>query len=145
MLDLAIKLGGDTPIRRIRSAGHHLRAGDTDRAQAVLEPALDQLPAGAQRALALNLLAGLWIYRRSFGEASDALKRALGDAEDNPLMLAQTLLMLSFAQANSGEYEEALRNSVEAVKHAEAMGIPVMTSQAAGRLAGTECAVRTGV
>ena len=24
-------------------------------------------------------------------------------------MLAQTLLMLSFAQANSGEYEEALR------------------------------------
>ena len=130
LLDLAIKLGGDTPSRRIWSAGHHLRAGDTDRAQAVLEPALDQLPAGAQRALALNLLAGLWIYRRSFGEASDALKRALGDAEDNPLMLAQTLLMLSFAQANSGEYEEALRNSVEAVKHAEAMGIPVMTSQA---------------
>jgi DNA-binding CsgD family transcriptional regulator len=76
------------------------------------------------------LLAGLWVYRRSFGEASDALKRALGDAEDNPLMLTQTLLMLSFAQANSGEYEEALRNSVEAVKHAESMGIPVMTSQA---------------
>ncbi|MDT5209592.1 MAG: hypothetical protein QOF67_2007 [Mycobacterium sp.] len=130
LLDLAIKLGGDTPGRRIRSAGHHLRAGDTDRAQAVLEPALDQLPAGAQRALALNLLAGLWIYRRSFGEASDALKRALSDAEGNPLMLTQTLLMLSFAQANSGEYEEALRNSVEAVKHAESMGIPVMTSQA---------------
>jgi DNA-binding CsgD family transcriptional regulator len=130
LLDLAIKLGGDTPSRRIRSAGHHLRAGDTDRAHAVLEPALDQLPAGAQRALALNLLAGLWIYRRSFGEASDALKRALGDAEDNPLMLTQTLLMLSFAQANSGEYEEALRNSVEAVKYAQAMGIPVMTSQA---------------
>jgi DNA-binding CsgD family transcriptional regulator len=130
LLDLAIKLGGDTPSRRIRSAGHHLRAGDTERAHAVLEPALEQLPAGAQRALALNLLAGLWVYRRSFGEASDALKRALGDAEDNPLMLTQTLLMLSFAQANSGEYEEALRNSVEAVKHAESMAIPVMTSQA---------------
>jgi DNA-binding CsgD family transcriptional regulator/nucleoside-triphosphatase THEP1 len=130
LLDLAIKLGGDTPSRRIRSAGHHLRAGDTERAHAVLEPALEQLPAGAQRALALNLLAGLWVYRRSFSEASRALKRALGDAEDNPLMLTQTLLMLSFAQANSGEYEEALRNSVEAVKHAESMGIPVMTSQA---------------
>ena len=45
-------------------------------------------------------------------------------------MLAQTLLMLSFAQANSGEYIEALRNSVEAVRHAEAVGIPVMISQA---------------
>jgi DNA-binding CsgD family transcriptional regulator len=130
LLDLAIKLGGDKPSRRIRSAGHHLRAGDTDRAHDVLVPALDQLPPGAQRALALNLLAGLCVYRRSFGEAADTLKRALGDAEGNPLMLAQTLLMLSFAQANSGEYEEALRNSVEAVKHAESVGIPVMISQA---------------
>jgi DNA-binding CsgD family transcriptional regulator len=130
LLDLAIKLGGDTASRRIRSAGHHFRAGDTDRAQAVLEPALDQLAPGAQRALALNLLAGLWIYRRSFAEAADILKRAISDAEGNPVMLAQTLLMLSFAHANSGEYEEALRNSVEAVAHAEAVGIPVMISQA---------------
>jgi ATP/maltotriose-dependent transcriptional regulator MalT len=130
LVDLAIKLGGDTARRRIRSAGHHLRAGDTDRAQAVLEPALDEVAPGAQRALALNLLAGLWVYRRSFREAADILKRALGDAEGNPLMLAQTLLMLSFAQANSGEYEEALHNSMEAVKHAESVGIPVMISQA---------------
>ncbi|MDT5234766.1 MAG: hypothetical protein QOF47_753 [Mycobacterium sp.] len=130
LLDLAIKLGGDTASRRIRSAGHHLRAGDTDRAHAVLVPALDELTPGAQRALALNLLAGLWVYRRSFGEAADTLKRALDDAQGNPLMLAQTLLMLSFAQANAGEYEEALGNSVEAVKHAEAVGIPVMISQA---------------
>ena len=96
----------------------------------MLVPALDQLPPGAQRALALNLLAGLWVYQRSFGEAADTLKRALGDAEGNPLMVAQTLLMLSFAQANSGEYKEALRNSVEAVKQAESVGIPVMISQA---------------
>ena len=41
----------------LRSAGHHLRAGDTDQAHAVLEPALDRAGAGAQRALALNLLA----------------------------------------------------------------------------------------
>src|SRR5258705_3697835 len=46
LLDLAIKLGGDTASRRIRSAGHHFRAGDTDRAQAVLEPALDQVAPG---------------------------------------------------------------------------------------------------
>ena len=130
LLELAIKLGGDTPKRRVRCAGHHFRAGDTAVAHALLEPALDQLPKGMQRAIALNLLAGIWIYQRSFGEAADVLKRAIDEAEGNPVMLAQTLLMLSFAQANSGEYEEALRNSEEAVKHAEAVGIPVLISQA---------------
>ena len=130
LLDLAIKLGGDTPKRRVRCAAHHFRAGDTAAAHALLEPALDQMPAGMQKALALNLLAGIWVYQRSFGEAADVLKRAADEAEGNPVMLAQTLLMLSFAQANSGEYQEALRNSEEAVKHAEAVGIPVMISQA---------------
>ena len=71
--------------RRLQSAGHHFRAGDTDQAHAVLEPALDSCEPGAQRALALNLLAGLWVYRRSFGEAADVLKRAVGDAEGNPV------------------------------------------------------------
>ncbi|MDT5017477.1 MAG: hypothetical protein QOD39_3637 [Mycobacterium sp.] len=130
LLDLAIKLGGDTPSRRLRSAGHHFRAGDTDQAHAVLAPAIDQMRPGTLRALALNLLAGIWIYRRSFDEAADVLTAAVQDAEDNTAVLAQTLLMLSFAQANTGEYIEALRNSEEAVKYAEELGIPVLTSQA---------------
>ena len=41
------------------------------------------------------------------------------DAEENIGVLAQTLMTLSFAQANSGEYEEALSNSEAAVKYAE--------------------------
>jgi DNA-binding NarL/FixJ family response regulator len=130
LLELAIKLGGDTPKRRVRCAGHHFRAGDTAAAHTMLEPALDQLPHGMQKAVALNLLAGLWVYQRSFDDAADVLKRAVEEAEGNPVMLAQSLLMLSFAQANSGEYEEALRNSEEAVKHAEDVGIPLMISQA---------------
>jgi len=101
-----------------------------DRARAVLEPALDQQGPGVKRALALNLLAGMWIYQRSFGDAAELLKRAVNEAERNSVVLAQTLLMLSFAQANSGDYDEALRNSVEALKHAEAVGVPVMISQA---------------
>ena len=130
LLDLAIKLGGDTPSRRLRSAGHHFRAGDTDQAHAVLSPGIDQMRPGTLRALALNLLAGIWIYRRSFDEAAGVLKDAVRDAEDNTGVLAQTLLLLSFAQANTGEYAEALRNSEEAVKYAEELGIPVLTSQA---------------
>jgi DNA-binding NarL/FixJ family response regulator len=130
LLDLAIKLGGDTPSRRLRSAGHHFRAGDTDQAHAVLAPGIEQMRPGTLRALALNLLAGIWIYRRSFDAAAEALTDAVRDAEDNAAVLAQTLLMLSFAQANAGEYFEALRNSEKAVAYAEELGIGVLTSQA---------------
>jgi DNA-binding NarL/FixJ family response regulator len=130
LVDLAIKLGGDSPSRRLRSAGHHFRAGDTDAAHAVLTPGIAAMRPGTLRALALNLLAGIWIYRRSFDAAAGALKDAVRDAEDNTAVLAQTLLMLSFAQANSGEYIEALRNSEEAVKYAEELGIDILTSQA---------------
>lgn len=130
LVDLAIKLGGDTPSRRLRSAGHHFRAGDTDQAHAVLGPAIEQMRPGTLRALALNLLAGIWIYRRSFHAAVDALQDAVRDAQENTAVLAQTLLMLSFAQANAGDYVEALSNSQEAVKYAEELGIGVLTSQA---------------
>jgi DNA-binding CsgD family transcriptional regulator len=130
LLDLAIKLGGDTPSRRMNSAGQHFRAGDTDQAHAVLAPALEQMPPGAARALALNLLAGIWIYRRSFAAAAEALEDAVKDATGSPGVLAQTLLMLSFAQANTGDYAAALRNSEQAVKYAEELGIDVLTSQA---------------
>jgi ATP/maltotriose-dependent transcriptional regulator MalT len=130
LVDLAIKLGGDTPSRRLRSAGHHFRAGDTDQAHVVLAPAIEQMRPGTLRALALNLLAGIWIYRRSFEAAADALQEAVQDADENPAVLTQTLLMLSFAQANTGNYLEALRNAEVAVKYAEQLSIGVLTSQA---------------
>ncbi|MGE2726387.1 helix-turn-helix transcriptional regulator [Mycolicibacterium pulveris] len=129
-LDLAIKLGGDTPVRRLRSADNHFRAGDADQAHAVLAPAIDNLRPGMVRALALSLLAGIWIYRRSFHAAAEVLEKAVRDAEGVPAVLAQTLLLLSFAQANSGNYAEALRNAEKAVAHAEQLGIDVLISQA---------------
>ncbi|SEH52057.1 ATP-, maltotriose-and DNA-dependent transcriptional regulator MalT [Mycolicibacterium rutilum] len=130
LLDLAIRLGGDTPSRRIRSASHHFRAGDHDKAHDVLAPALEVVRPGMLRAIALNLLAGICIYRRSFAEAATVLTEALQHCDDNPPVLAQTLLMLSFAQANQGDYDDALANAREAVKHAEVLGIDVLTSQA---------------
>lgn len=46
LLDLAIKLGGDTPLRRLRSADHHFRAGDIDQAHAVLTPGVESWSQG---------------------------------------------------------------------------------------------------
>ncbi|WP_308204728.1 helix-turn-helix transcriptional regulator [Mycolicibacterium flavescens] len=130
LLDLAIKLGGDSPSRRIRSGSHHFRAGDHDKAHEVLAPALEVVRPGMLRAIALGLLAGIYIYRRSFADAADVLTEALANSEDNPAVLAQTLLTLSFAQANQGQYEQALVSAQNAVNHAEILGIDMLTSQA---------------
>ncbi|OBI76550.1 LuxR family transcriptional regulator [Mycobacterium sp. E740] len=130
LVDLAIRLGGDTASRRLRSASHHFRAGDHDTAYEVLMPAMADLRPGLLRALALNLLAGIYIYRRSFAEATEVLVEAVSNCADNPPVHVQTLLMLSFTQANQGRYDEALHSAEQAAKDAEALGINVLTSQA---------------
>ncbi|OBA82119.1 hypothetical protein A9W99_12005 [Mycobacterium sp. 1164966.3] len=130
LLDLAIGLGGDKPSRRIHSAGLHFEAGNTEQARTVLEPVVDKMRPGALRALAYNLLAGIRIYDNRFDEAASLLKRALDDAKDNPAMLARTDLMLSMAEVNTGEFDEALHHAREAVTIAEQLGVPALTSQA---------------
>jgi DNA-binding NarL/FixJ family response regulator len=130
LLDLAIKLGGDTPLRRTLSADHHLRAGDTMKAVAVLTPAIEQLPSNPTRAMALNLLAGIRVFHNNFGDAADLLKRAIDDAEGNPVMLLQTLLALAFAQSSAGDHDVALHTAQRAVAHAEELGLPALISQA---------------
>jgi len=115
LLDLAIKLGGDTPLRRTRSAENHLRSGDSVRAGDLLAPAIEQMQPGPQRAFALSLLAGTRVFHNSVGEAADLLKRAAADAEGNPVMVLQTLLALAFAHSIAGDYDEALQIAKRAV------------------------------
>jgi DNA-binding CsgD family transcriptional regulator len=129
LLDLAIKLGGDTPSRRTRSAENHLRAGDSERAGDLLAPAIDQLPAGPMRAFALNLLAGTRVFNSSFVEATDLLRRAIDDAQGNPVMMLHTLLALSFSQSIVGDYDEALQIAKRAVAEAEELGVSGLISQ----------------
>ena len=130
LLDLAIGLGGDKPSRRIHSAGLHFEAGNTEQARTVLESVIERLHAGPLRALAFNLLAGIRIYDNRFADAASLLKRALDDAKDNPAMLARTDLMLSMAEVNTGEFDEALEHAREAVTIADQLGVPALTSQA---------------
>ncbi|HZU47232.1 MAG TPA: AAA family ATPase [Mycobacterium sp.] len=130
LIELAIRLGGDTSSRRIRAAQHRFQAGDTGRAQAVLAPTIDAMEPGPLRAIAFDLLAGMRIYDNSFLQAGDRLKAALDDATSNPVVLVQTLLMLSFVQLNSDEYSESLRHARQAVTVAEELDIPTLTSQA---------------
>jgi DNA-binding CsgD family transcriptional regulator len=137
LVELAIGLGGDKPSRRIRAAEHHFKAGDADRARALLESAMDQLQPGLLRGVALNLLAGLRMYDDTFVDAAALLTRAIADAENHPALLAQTLLSLAFAQGMSGEFDESLRNARQAVTLAEELGYPPLISRALAMLVNT--------
>ncbi len=129
LVELAIGLGGDTPSRRIRAAAHHLQAGDMKQAHALLDREIDRVPAGVQRAMALNLLAAMRIHQNSFVVAADLLERALANAEDNREVRVRSLLLLAFAQLNAGQFDEALRSAEQAVTDADDVGVPDLTSQ----------------
>jgi len=130
LLDLAIKLGGDTPARRTRSAENHLRSGDPMRAGDLLAPTIDQLPPGPERAGALNVLAGAHMFRSGTRKATDLLTRAADDSADNPRTMIQTLLALAFTQSIAGDYDKAVQIARRAVGEAEKLGVPALQSQA---------------
>jgi DNA-binding CsgD family transcriptional regulator len=137
LLDLAIGLGGDSPERRIRSAGHHFHAGDNARARTLLEGTIGELAKGPLRAQALSLLASLSMAVGSFVDAAEVLKRALGEVDDNLALRVQMLVMRSFALTNGDllnaeQYSAAARSAEEAVTTATRLGQPHLLSQALG-------------
>lgn len=130
LLELAIRLGADDPVRRMRCAEHHFRAGDIARALATLQPAIDVLPPGPVRAIALTLLAGLRSYDNSYTDAVPILRQAIADADGNPVLEVQALMLLAFAHSNVGDYDDALSSVRQAVADAEQLGGAGQISQA---------------
>ena len=130
LVDLAIGLGGDTPLRRIHSSRHHFHAGNYGHARALLEPFIRALEPGPLRATAVGLLAEMCMYRNSFARAAEMLDGALKDAERDPALLVQTLILLSFAQLNTAEYDRSFDNASKAVKLTEELDLPTLSSQA---------------
>jgi DNA-binding CsgD family transcriptional regulator len=132
LLDLAMRLGGDTPERRIRSARNHLAAGDRGRARQMLEQVVDELAPGALRAEALSVFAGVCLFDDSFVEAVDLAERALAEAVGQSALRVQTLLTLSLALLNTGRFTAALRRAQDAVNDAETGGQTELLSHALG-------------
>jgi ATP/maltotriose-dependent transcriptional regulator MalT len=130
LVDLAIGLGGDTALRRIRSARYHFHAGNYEHARALLEPHVRELQPGPLRATALGLLAEMCMYHNSFAHAAKMLQRALKDAEGEPTLLVQILILLSFAQVYTGEYDRSLHNARQAVALIDELDLPALSSQA---------------
>ncbi len=129
LVDLAIGLGGDTTVRRLTSAENHFLAGNTARAGQVLGTVEDIEPA-IMRALAASLLATVLMYQNEHQRAVELLRRAVDDAAGNIGVLVQVLLRLSFALNSIGEPDDANRHARDAVKFADELGVPAVTSGA---------------
>lgn len=132
LIELAMGLGGDTPERRIRVAGHYFEAGDPDRANALLEKTIDRLAPGTVRGEAMLLLAVVRLYGDSFLEAADLLERALEESSDNPESRVRMVIMLAYALFNGGRLELAIQRADDAVASAVRLDRPELVGEALG-------------
>lgn len=134
LVDLAIGLGGDSPQRRLRSALHHFDAGDPERAAAVLEETIDQLPSGDLRAEALSRLAVVRLYGEGFFEATRLLRDALDEVQKNQALRVQILITLAYSLHHANQMAEAVTTAEQAGTIAETLGNPHLLSMALGML-----------
>lgn len=130
LLDLAVALGGDTAERLLRSALHHFDAGDLTRAGVTLEAVIRRLPAGDERAEALNRLAVVRLYQSGLGEAIPLLQQALDEMDGSSPLRVQVLISLAHAYLNTRDTEASSRAAEEAVVDAEGLGTPALLSLA---------------
>lgn len=130
LLELAIGLGGDTPERQIRAAGHHFEAGDPAAARARLEPTIERLTPGRLRADAMSQLAVVRLYDDSLPEAAELLEAAIDESSDDDARRVPMSIMLSFALFNDDRPEPALKRVDEAVSYASRQERPELLGQA---------------
>jgi DNA-binding CsgD family transcriptional regulator len=130
LLDLAIGLGGDTPMRRFAAAEHHLRSGDAARARVVIEPGIAAMPPGPMRALMKFGYSVIVMHTEGYTQAADVLTEAIDDASDTPPVEVVVRMMLAFTQINDGVYEAALQHARHALTEAEGTSESALISQA---------------
>jgi DNA-binding CsgD family transcriptional regulator len=132
LVDLAIGLGGDTPERRIRAAGHHLHAANFAEAASRLEAIVDALAAGPLRTEALTLLALVRTAEENFPAMATVLTRLLTDSAPDPAQRAFALALRSYAQLNMAQMGESAASIDEAVALATGLDHPDILSATLG-------------
>jgi len=107
-------LAAEARRRSVEAATHHFEAGDARRARVLLDEAVPELPAGAERARALIVLARVRSYDDDIRAAVELLKSAVAEASAEPLVqgLAHEIL--------SGIFFRLRERFPEAVEHARA-------------------------
>ena len=130
LLDLAIKLGGDTSVRRLRAAEQHFRSGALGQARKRLESTIDQLPnKSSMRCAALMLLAAVTGHDESMVSAVAALAQAV-DSADDPVLELTARLLLTPAVGLTGQMKACVEHARVAVANAERLGVDSLYSHA---------------
>ena len=145
LLELAVGLGGDTAARRIRLADLHFRAGDAFKAREHVAAALEHQQDGVLRALALNSLAAVHILHDGFAAAIDVLEDAREHSAADEALSARTLLMLTFAHMNLGEFVTAKSTARDAMAIAARVNDDSLTSQIVSLTVMLGCLIGDGI
>lgn len=130
LLELAMKLGGDSTPRRIRAGELHFRGGSLAAARLQLQTALADAPPGVLRCMALMWLGGVKAYDDDMPGAVQAMSAAVDEADDNPALGLLCLLRLAYALFMTDRLGDALQRAEKAVELADQLGIPGLRSQA---------------
>ncbi|MCV7169253.1 AAA family ATPase [Mycobacterium manitobense] len=130
LLELAINLGGDTPVRRIILAQRHFEAGSISAARHHLDQIRHTLPPGVLRGSATLLHGAIDGYDGSFTAAVEGLAAGVAETGEVPALQLQGLMLLAPTVAITGRDVEALGHARDAVALAERLGDATAHSQA---------------
>lgn len=131
LMELAIELGGDTPLRRIRAAEHRFRAGEIAAARDHLESALVCLRGPSTvRCIALISLAGVIAFDGNLTTAADLLTEAVAESADNPVLQLRARLLLTPLPGLTGDMKRSVELAEIAAAQSERLAVPALRSQA---------------
>ncbi len=134
LLELSVRLGGDSPARHILVARHRFDSGDPAGARRLLEAVLADAPDGPLRAEAYATLALVRLHDDSYAEAAVCLERALDEPGADARLRAQVLTELLFVLVNLGRIPQAVALVDRTMTAAERSGDDAVLAEA---LAGT--------
>ena len=130
LVDMAISLGGDTDLRRLRGGEFHFRAGALDEADQLVAPIVDDLPAGFLRTAGLLLVAAVRGYRDGLASTIGMLERAVAEAGEDPVLRTQALIVLALSVGIGGDMQRCVELARRARADAETTGLSPLRSQA---------------
>ncbi len=119
LLELAIRLGGGTPERRIRLAQHQFDAGDPLEARSVLEALIETTGPGLLRAEALRQLGMVRLHDDDYRQSAACLEQALREAGQDLHLRVLILIALLFVLVNLGRIPDAKALTNEALAESE--------------------------
>jgi DNA-binding CsgD family transcriptional regulator len=140
------ELAPPEPRYRLRAAHFHRLAGSRERAAAILEELLAEVPAGPERADVLFALVSL--RRGDLREIRKLCEEALREGGDDDARGAEITAFLSWMKLLAGDVRGALADARAGLVKAESAGDDVLLARAIARVAMAEtwaCAITPGL